>query len=155
MKKSNNSMGIKFKIVTPERIVYEDEIDALTLPTAMGEITILPHHIPLVSTVAPGELVVRKGNEAHPMAISGGFVEVREGDQVTVLADTAERVQEIDMARAEEAKERARKMLAERQADDVDYAALAAKIEKELARLKVARKYAHLKRPGPQISKEE
>ncbi len=148
-------MTIKFKIVTPERIVYEDEIDSLTLPTAMGEITILPHHIPLVSTVSAGELIVRKGVEAHPMAISGGFVEVREGNQVTVLADTAERVQEIDTARAEEAKERARKLLSERQADDVDYAALAAKIEKELARLKVARKYAHLKRPGPQISKDE
>ncbi|MEW6611048.1 MAG: ATP synthase F1 subunit epsilon [Patescibacteria group bacterium] len=147
--------SINFKIVTPERIVYEDEVDSVTLPTIMGEITILPHHIPLVSTVASGELVVRKGNEAHPMAISGGFVEVREGSSVTVLADTAERVHEIDEARAEEAKERARKVLAERQAEDIDYTALATKIEKELARLRVARKYAHQRKIGPQIAKEE
>jgi F-type H+-transporting ATPase subunit epsilon len=89
------------------------------------------------------------------MAISGGFVEVRKGNEITVLADTAERVHELDEARADEARKRAEKLLTERKADDVDYAALASKIEKELARVKVARKYAHLRGRGPTIKSEE
>ena len=147
--------AIKFKIVTPERVVYEDDIDSLSLPTSQGEITVLPHHIPLVSNLVAGELVVRKGGETHPMAISGGFVEVRKGNEITVLADTAERVQELDERRAEEARRRAEKLLTERRADDVDYAALASKIKKELTRLKVARKYAHLRGRTPSIKSEE
>jgi len=139
---------ITFKIITPEKVVYEDEVDGVTLPTPQGEVTILPHHIPMVGMVASGELMIRKGEEITPMAISGGFIEVRCGGQVTLLADTAERVHEIDMQRAEEARVRAREALAQRHEEDVNYTALASKIEKELARLKVARKYAHLRRPG-------
>ena len=80
---------IKFKIVTPEKVVYEADIDSVSLPTEQGEITVLPNHIPLVSTVVAGELVVRKGNEVQPMAVSGGFVEVRAGNEVIVLAGPA------------------------------------------------------------------
>jgi len=147
--------AIKFKIVTPERIVYEAEVDSITLPTEQGEITVLPCHIPLLASLKPGELVVRKGVEVSPMSISGGFVEVREGSEVTVLADTAERAHEIDLKRAEEAKARAAKLLAERHEEDVDYTALAARIEKELARLRVAKKYAHMRRTGPVPKVEE
>lgn len=146
---------MKFKIVTPERVVYEDEIDSVSLPTEMGEITVLPHHIPLVANLKPGELIVRKGGEVHPLAVSGGFVEVRDENEVIVLADTAERVQELDEKRADEAKKKAEQLLTERRADDVDYASLAARIEKELARLRVAKKYAHLRGKAPIISSEE
>ena len=130
---------IKFKIATAERVVYEDLIDQLSLPTPMGEITILPHHIHLISSVSPGEIVVKKEKEEVYMAISEGFVEVTRNN-VIILADTAERAEEIDMARAEEAKERAEKLLEEKQVDAVEYAALSARIEKELARMKVFRK---------------
>ena len=127
---------IKLKIATAERVVYEDMIDQLMLPTPMGHITILPHHIHLISSISPGEIVVKKDKEEVYMVISEGFVEVTRNN-VVILADTAERAEEIDMARAEEAKERAEKLLKEKQVDAVEYAALSAKIEKELARMRV------------------
>lgn len=134
-------MPIKFKIVTPERTVYEAEIDQITLPTMDGEITILPHHVPLIAALKSGEMLLKKDGELHPLAVSGGLVEVREGSEVVVLADTAERAVEIDIKRAEEAKERAQKLMIEKQLDAEQYAYLAAKMEKELARLKVVRKH--------------
>lgn len=139
---------IKFKIVTPERTVYEAEIDQITLPTVDGEITILPHHIPLIAALKSGEMILKQKNELHPLAVSGGLVEVREGSEVVVLADTAERVAEIDIKRAEEAKERAKKLMTEKQLDAEQYTYLAAKMEKELARLKVVRKHRSHVIPG-------
>ena len=132
---------IHFKIVSPERVVYEDDVDQITLPAKEGEITILPHHIPLVASLMAGELVIKKDDRMIPMAISGGVVEVQPGSIVIVLADTAEKVEEIDEARAEEARARAGQLMKEKVVEAEDYAALAAKMEKELARLKVARKY--------------
>lgn len=130
---------MKFKITTPERVVYSDEVDEVVLPTMQGEIGILPHHLPLVALLAPGEIRIRKGSETISMAVSGGFIQVRP-DQVVVLADTAEREEEIDEQRAEEARQRARALLTQKRADAADFAAVAAKLEKELARLKVVRK---------------
>lgn len=147
-------MNIKFKIATPERVVYEDEIDQITLPTKMGEITILPNHIPLVSSLMPGEILIKKDKEEIPLAVSGGFIEFA-NNQLVILADTAERAEEIDEQRAEEGRERAKDLLEKKQAaEEVDFTALAARMEKELARLKVARKYRHL-RKGPQIRIEK
>lgn len=147
-------MKIKFKIATPERVVYEDEIDQITLPTKMGEITILPNHIPLVSSLMPGEILIKKDKEEMPMAVSGGFVEFN-NNSLVILADTAERVEEIDIERAEEARQRAKELLERKQdKEEVDFTALAAKMEKEMARLKVAKKYKKL-RPAPQIKIEE
>ncbi|MFA6305002.1 MAG: ATP synthase F1 subunit epsilon [Patescibacteria group bacterium] len=147
-------MKIKFKIATPERVVYESEVDQVTLSTQMGEITVLPNHIPLVSSLKPGEITVKIGKEDLPMAISGGFVEFAENNMV-ILADTAERVEEINEERAEAGRARAKELL-EKQgfAENVDYTALAAKMEKELARLRVAKKYKNI-RKGPQIKIEE
>lgn len=140
---------IKFKIVTPERTVYESEINQLTLPTAEGEITVLPNHIPLISVLAPGELAAKKGSEEIVMAISDGMVEVRK-NEITILADTAERAEEIDLKRAEEARARAEKLKEEKvQMDETEYATAAAILEKNLARIKVARK--HLTRRGIKI----
>ena len=134
-------MKINFEITTPERIVYKEEIDQVTIPTQEGEITILPNHIPLVSLLAPGALTVKKNGEETYMATSGGFIEVQPGNKVIVLADTAERSEELDIKVIEEAKERARKILEEkRNVDEVAYASAAAGLERELARLKVARK---------------
>ena len=109
--------------------------------TEMGEITILPGHIPLVATLRAGEMRLKKDREEYLLSASTGFVEVRNGQEVVVLADTAERVEELELEKIEEAKERARKLLEEkRHADDVTFADAAAAMERELARFKVAKK---------------
>lgn len=131
---------INFKIVTPERLVYETEADQVTLPTTSGEITILPNHLPLISLLAAGELRVKIGNQEIPLAVAHGFVEVGK-NQVVVLADSADRVEEIDIKRAEEAKKRAEELLKTKKIDSVEFATLAAQLERELTRLKVARKH--------------
>lgn len=147
-------MKIKFKIATPERVVYEDEVDQITLPTKMGEITVLPNHLPIVSSLQAGEILIKKDGQETPLAVSGGFVEFN-SNQMAILADTAERVEEIDEARAEAARARVAEILEnKRGAEAVDFTALAAKMEKELARLKVARKYKML-RPQVKIKIEE
>lgn len=133
---------LKFKLVTPDGVVYDDEIDQVTLPTATGEITVLPHHIPLVSIVAAGELRLKKDGADIPLVVSSGVVEIRPGSEIYVMADTAERVEHIDIERAEAARKRAEELMKERQnMADVDFARLQAKMEKELARLRVGKKY--------------
>jgi len=134
---------IAFKIITPEKVVYEDTIDALTIDTKDGEITVLPDHMPLVSVLKSGAMQIRKGGEAISMAVLGGFLEVRKGSEVVVLADSAERAEEIDIAKAEEARQRAEDLMRQKVArqDDVEYARVAAALEKELARLRVARRH--------------
>lgn len=134
-------------IATPEKEVYRDTVDSVTLPTVDGEITVLAHHIPLSTVLKPGALVIRKGSEEKPHAVGGGFIEVQ-GDKLTVLADTAERAEEIDEARAHEAVERAKKLKEETRTDHVDYATLAAKLERDLARLHVVRRYRHRAHQG-------
>lgn len=130
---------IKFKITTPEGTVFTDEVDEVILPTPKGEIGILPGHIPLVSLLSAGEVRIKKGNEETSLAVSGGYIEVQ-NDQVTVLADTAERAEEINVERAEAGRQRAEELMKQKIAEDVDYTSLVAKMEKELARLRVARK---------------
>lgn len=135
---------IHFKIITPEREVFQEEIDEALIPTKNGQIGILPHHIPLVSLVVPGEILLRKGAKEIPLAVSGGVVEV-DGKSVTLLADTAEYVEEIDEARAEVARQRAKERMQEKSLSGEEFAYLSGKIEKELARLRVKRKYKNLR----------
>jgi len=131
---------IKFKIITPEKVVFEKEIDEVTLPTEMGEITVLPNHIPLVSVVRAGELIIHDGTSQESLAIAGGFLEVKK-NEVLVLTENAELAQDIDEVKAQEAKDRAQKLLSElKNKEDVAYTVLSSKIEKELARLHVVRK---------------
>jgi len=142
---------IKLKIATPERVVLEDKIEQITLPTANGEITILPNHLPIVTSLKPGEILAKKEGNDLPLATSGGFIEFAD-NQLTILADTAERVEEIDEVRAEEGRTKAAKLLEQQQdKSEIDFTSVAAKLEKELARLKVSQKYSHLKKSGPQI----
>lgn len=143
---------LHFQIATPERVVFDArEVEAITLPTKQGEITVLPDHLPLVASLVPGEVRVKISGQDVLMAVSGGFIEVKPG-KVVVLADTAERAEEIDEKRAAEARERAHKLMQqERVAEETDYAALAAKLEKELARLKVVRKHREHGHLGPRV----
>lgn len=134
---------IKFKIVTPERTVLEEEVYQATLPVVHGEVTILPQHIPYIGALNAGEIVLRKTAQGEEMSLatSGGFIEFHD-DVLTILADTAERAEEIDLARAEEARKRAEELKKEQLTmDDEEYARTAAMIEKEFARIKVARKH--------------
>ena len=128
--------NLKLDIVTAERIVYSDEVDAIMAPGAEGQLGILPHHAPLMTILQSGELVVRRGGEEDVMAISGGFLEVRP-DRVIVLADSAERAEEIDTERAEAAKKRAEERLAERGRIEIDEARVQASLRRAIARLSV------------------
>ena len=128
--------SLKLDIVTAERIVYSEEVDAIVAPGVEGQLGILPHHAPLMTILQAGELVVRRGNDEDIMAISGGFLEVRP-DRVIILADSAERAEEIDTARAEEAKKRAEKRMAEK-TPGIDEARLQASLRRAIARLTAA-----------------
>jgi F-type H+-transporting ATPase subunit epsilon len=128
----------RLDIVTAERVVFSEDVDVVVAPGVEGQLGILPHHAPLMTMLSPGELVVRKGGEEFSLAISGGFLEVRP-DRVIVLADAAERAEEIDIARAEAAKRRAEERLAEHP-PGLDAAQAEAALRRSLARLKVVQR---------------
>ncbi|MGE5392530.1 MAG: ATP synthase F1 subunit epsilon [Candidatus Saccharibacteria bacterium] len=135
---------LKLRIVTPERILLETDAASATLPTKLGQITVLPGHIPLVANLVPGEIRYKAagaGEDEQFFAVSGGFIEIRPGNEVVVLADTAEFGHEIDIERAEQARERARLLMSESVKDEESFADAVAIMEKSLARLKVARKH--------------
>lgn len=134
---------MRFEIVTGERVVYSDEVDSVVAPGAAGELGILPHHAPLLTTLGPGELRVTKDGQEQSMAVTGGFLEVL-GNTVTVLADTAEHVEEIDEERAREAMRRAEERIASRTAD-VDLERAMASLRRARIRVEVARRR---RRPG-------
>lgn len=133
-------------VITAERIVYSDsEIDVVVAPGIMGELGILPAHAPLMTFLGPGELLLRKGTEETSMAVTGGFLEVRD-NKVVVLAEAAERAEEIDLARAEEARRRAEQRIAQREKTE-DMARAEAALRRSLIRLKVAQRKR--RRGGP------
>jgi F-type H+-transporting ATPase subunit epsilon len=133
--------SIKFKIVTPERTVVDQEVEQATLPVANGEVTILLNHRSYIAALKSGEIMVKKGTEEHNFAVSGGFIEFAD-NLLTVLADTAERADEIDLKRAEEGRKRAEDLKQQRiSMDEEEYARVAASLEKEMARIRVARKH--------------
>ena len=140
-------MPIHVEIITQERVVYKDDVDVVIAPGSEGELGILPHHAPLITTLTYGELRVRKGEVVQHFAIGGGVLEVRP-DKVVVLADTAEAADEIDIARAEAARERAEQVMREGvPKDPAEYAQIEAALRRSNVRLRVARR--RRRRPGP------
>ena len=137
---------IQFEIATPERVVFNQEIKQITLPTLEGELTILPEHIPLVSILKPGVMELKLADDSlEVMAVSGGFLEVLR-NKIVILADTAERALELDEQRIEEARHRAEE--AQQNAinvDQVEFARIAAKLEKELARTRALNRWRKIK----------
>ena len=131
--------SIKLEIVTAERVVFSGEVDEIIAPGVEGQLGILPHHSPLMTMLQAGELVAKKSGQDEIMAIAGGFLEVRP-DRVIVLADAAERAEEIDIKRAETAKKRAEERLRDRKAIGLDEASAEAALKRALARLSVAEK---------------
>ena len=139
-------MPLRLDIVTAEREVLREEgLDIVVAPGSEGQLGILPQHAPLMTMLEPGELLTRRGNEETLIAISGGFLEVRD-DVVTVLADTAEQSEEIDIERAQAARQRAEEMLRERPAD-VDLAVIQASLRRSVLRIRVAER--RRRRGGP------
>jgi len=135
---------IKFEIATAERVIYSDDVDIVIAPGIEGQMAILPSHAPLLTMLQPGELVVRKEGEETAIFVSGGFLEVMQ-NRVTVLADTAERAEEIDVERAEEAKRRAEERLAGR-LPEMDLARAEVALRRALTRIKVAER--RRRKPG-------
>jgi len=132
---------IHFKIITPEKTVYESEIDQITLKVMDGEVTILPNHRSYVATLKAGEIILKKEGKEISLSTAGGFLEF-DKNKLVILADRAERAEEIDLKRAEEARIRAENLKKEKiSLDDEEYARIAAMIEKESARIKVAKKH--------------
>jgi F-type H+-transporting ATPase subunit epsilon len=136
----------RLEIVTAERMVFSDEVNILVAWGVEGQLGILPHHAPLMTMLQPGDLLIRKDKEEEYLAITGGFLEVRP-DKVIVLADACERVDEIDIARAEEAKRRAQETMKAAPLT-LDAATAEAALRRSLARLKVAERKRR-KPPGP------
>ena len=138
---------LRLQIVTAERKVLDEEADMVIAPGGAGELGILPRHIPLITTLKPGALRVLRSGEEQVLAVSGGFLEVRHaefgsemGSSVIVLADAAERAEEIDIARAEEAKRRAEQSMADK-ATDVNMLQAQAQLLRAIARIRVAERY--------------
>jgi F-type H+-transporting ATPase subunit epsilon len=140
-------MPLRLEIVTAERVVLSDDVDQVNVPGAAGRMGILPRHEPLLTSLIPGELDIIKGGERTPFAISGGFIEVLP-DRVTILADTAERADESDEARAEAARRRAEDQMRERRSDQ-EMLLAEAQLRRAMVRLSVARLKRSGRRSGP------
>ena len=129
---------LTLEIATPMRLVVAETVDEVVAPGIEGYFGVLPGHAPFLTTLGIGEVTYRVGQDEHYLALAGGFAEVR-NDKVIVLADTAERPEEIDRARSERARERAeRRLSAATSEETVDYTRAAAALARALARLQTA-----------------
>jgi len=128
---------MKLEIVTPERLAFSDTVDSVVVPGIEGELGILPHHAPLLSTLGVGELRIRRGGSEESFAIVGGFVQVRP-DKVVVMAETADLSSEIDLERAQEARREAERALEGGFREGVDLSAARAALQHALLRIRVA-----------------
>jgi F-type H+-transporting ATPase subunit epsilon len=138
-------MPLHLEIVTPERLAYEGDVDAVVCPGIEGELGILPHHAPLLTTLGLGELRIRTGGQEEYFAIAGGFLQVRP-DKVVVMAETADLASEIDLEAAEKARRDAERALAEGFNEPADLARARASMERALLRIRVAERR---RREGP------
>jgi F-type H+-transporting ATPase subunit epsilon len=129
---------LKLEIVTPDETVYSEEVEMVTLPGVTGEMGILPEHVPLMTQVVPGEIIVRKGGRDVFLAVGEGLVTVT-GSRVSIVTDMAVPVESIDEAKAEEARERAAARLREKLSDE-EVASVNAALARSLAQLRVKRR---------------
>ena len=132
----------KLIIATPNGIVYDDMIEKITIPTLAGEITMLPEHEAMVSVLKSGEIIITKEGYEVSLALSGGVLEMRPSNELYLIADSAERAEEIDVEKAEQARSRAEELLQQiKNVEDVEYARIQAMIEKEMNRATIGKKY--------------
>jgi F-type H+-transporting ATPase subunit epsilon len=141
---------LKLKIVTPEKLILEEEVESVTIPTKEGEITVLPDHVPLIAPLASGDIVAFVNGDYIPMAIVGGFLEVKNGEsgetEVAILADFAEHVGNITDEAIEKAKAKSEELrkLAENN-EVVDFEHFESELERSLTRVKIADKWKNKK----------
>jgi len=138
-------MPLLLEIVTPERQVFSEEVDSVVCPGIEGELGVLPHHAPLLTTLSVGELRIRRGGEEEFFAIAGGFLQVRP-DKVVVMAETADLASEIDVEKAQEARREAEKALSEGFEEPADLARARASLQRALLRIRVSERR---RREGP------
>lgn len=139
------SKKLKLKIVTPEKLILEEEVDSVTLPSTEGEITILPDHIPLVVGLSSGDIVASSDGEQIPMAVVGGFVEVNKIDNetnVAILADFAEHINGYTEEEIKKAKKKAEELRKQAENNEiVDFEHFESELERSLTRVKIAEKW--------------
>ena len=141
-------MPTHLQIITLDRVTYEDDVDLVVLPGIDGQLGVLPQHAPIVTALQTGEIVARKSGEEASIAVSGGFVQVSP-ESVVVLADAAEHAEEIDIERAQAARDRAQQRVEERPSvTDVDVARAELALARSLIRLKVAEKNGQRRATG-------
>ncbi len=128
------------EIITPDETVYSGDAESVTLPTAEGEITVLPHHIPLIGVLIPGTVIIHVKGKESVFAVSRGVIEI-DGATVRVLADTADRAEALEEAAIEKAKTTAEQLVNEKRADAEGFAEATAILEKEMARLRTIRRH--------------
>ena len=130
-------MPLRLEVITPERVVYTDDVDTVIAPATDGYVGILPHHAPLLTTLGPGEFRVKKGGVEEVLAVFGGFMDVR-GDRVTVLTEDAEHAEDIDAKQAQEARDRAQQALQAGPMSAADEARARASLQRALVRIRVS-----------------
>ena len=132
-------MTLKLEIITPEEIAYSEDVDMVTLPGVEGQMGIFPQHVPLMTQMVPGEIIVRKGGHDHAFAVGEGLVEIM-GDHIAILTDLAVAADKIDEAKVEEARRRAEARLQEKLSDE-EVAAVNSSLSRALAQLHVKRRH--------------
>lgn len=130
---------LKLEIVTPEAVAYSDEVEMVTLPGSEGQMGIYPMHVPLMAKLQPGELIVRKGDQDHSLAVGEGLIEIA-GDRVSIVTDMAVAAEHIDDEKVEEARRRAEARLREKLSDE-EVASVNASLARSLAQLRVKRRH--------------
>jgi F-type H+-transporting ATPase subunit epsilon len=135
---------LKLKVVTPDKVLVDEVVTSVSLPTVGGMITVLTKHVPLVSTIKAGEMLIKKGKTGYEFAVYKGLVNVRPHrkgiTEVVVMLESADKVDDLDVVKIEEALKRAQEMKEEKE-DDIDFGRVESMIERELNRVRVARKY--------------
>jgi len=131
-------MKLQLEVITPEKVVYKEEVDEVIIPTENGQIAILPNHVGLVTKIIPGEMIVKSGKNEHLMAITGGFLEIA-NNQVSILAEYAIRAEDVEVAKAQDAQKRAENKMKEK-ASEHDFRIAEAELQKALLQLRVATK---------------
>jgi len=139
------SKKLNLKIITPEKLVLEEEVDQVTLPTITGEITVLADHIPIVTALTSGDIVAKNSGEDIPFAVVGGFIEVKKNKgktEIAILADFAEHVSEISDKKITEAKATAEKLKKQAANNEiVDFEHFESELERSLTRVRIADKW--------------
>jgi F-type H+-transporting ATPase subunit epsilon len=130
---------IHLKIVTPDKILLDKEVESVSIPTVEGEITVLPAHIPILAGMKPGELKIREGGKEDFFSVTRGVAEV-DGETITILTDAAEHAEEIDAERAEAAHKAAKELMEKKRDGEEGYTEAMAELERSLSRIKIVRK---------------